>query len=153
LKIYIIDQTQILPVTLEKAWDFFSNPANLEEITPPWLKFNIHSDIEEEMYPGMIIRYRVTALFGIPMNWVTEITQAEKKKYFIDEQRFGPYKFWHHQHHFRAVDNGVEIRDIVHYGLPFGILGRIVHAFKIKGQLREIFEYRQRFLGKRFGEE
>ncbi|MCF7805409.1 MAG: SRPBCC family protein [Candidatus Marinimicrobia bacterium] len=147
-----MDETQVLPISLDVAWDFFSDPANLEEITPPWLKFSIQSHDEGEMYPGMLIRYKVTALFGIPMNWITEITQVREGEYFIDEQRFGPYRFWYHQHHFSEVENGTKIRDILHYGLPFGIIGRIVHAVKVKGQLREIFEYRHRILRERFGE-
>lgn len=152
MKIYTIDQTQTLPIPREQAWNFFSNPANLEDITPSWLKFRILSDAGEEIYPGMLIKYRVSAIANIPMNWVTEITQAEREKYFIDEQRFGPYKFWHHQHHFRAVENGVEIRDIVNYALPFGIFGRLAHAVKVKGQLQEIFEFRRQFLEEKFGE-
>ena len=103
------------------------------------------------MYAGMIIKYTVKPLLGIPMTWVTEITHVEHKHFFVDEQRVGPYAIWHHQHHFKAIDNGVEMKDILHYKLPLGILGNMVHPFLVKNKLQEIFNYRNEKLVELFG--
>lgn len=141
-KLYKLETKQFLPISLEDAWDFFSSPENLKEITPDHMGFFITSENPKKMYPGMLITYIVTPLFGIKMRWCTEITQVEDKKYFIDEQRFGPYNMWHHQHHFKEVDGGVEMMDIVHYGIPLGILGQIANSILVKKQLKGIFDYR-----------
>ena len=114
---------QIIPAALDETWDFFSNPSNLKHITPAHMDFKVLSDQTELVYPGQIIEYKVKPLFRIPLYWMTEITQVKEGAYFIDEQRFGPYKFWHHQHFFRATENGTEIEDIVHYRLPLGFIG------------------------------
>jgi ligand-binding SRPBCC domain-containing protein len=143
--------TQKLPISLDQAWDFFSNPANLKEITPAHMGFVVTSKHHgEEMYAGQIIRYIVKPVFGIPLKWCTEITHVVDKKYFIDEQRFGPYAFWHHQHHFTALDNGVLMEDILHYKVPFGFLGDWVSALFVKNEVNKIFEYRKKILTERF---
>jgi ligand-binding SRPBCC domain-containing protein len=132
-----------MPISLEQAWEFFSSPSNLKEITPSNLGFNIISKHHgEKMYPGQIIEYIVKPILGIPLYWMTEITQVKDMQYFIDEQRFGPYRLWHHQHHFRAIEGGVEMTDIVHYKLPFWILGDWAHGLFVKQQVRNIFEHR-----------
>ena len=151
MKIYTLKKTQILPISLDEAWDFFSSPKNLKEITPPYMGFDITSDLGDgKMYPGQIITYRVTPLLGIPMRWVTEITHVVDKKYFVDEQRFGPYALWHHQHWFKSVDNGVEMVDIVNYGLPFDPFGRIAIGL-VRSKLEEIFDYRFEKVDQLFG--
>ena len=128
---------------MDEAWDFFSSPANLQKITPEKLGFKIVSKHHgEKMYAGQIIEYYVKPLFGIPLYWMTEITHVVDKKYFIDEQRFGPYTMWHHQHHFKETPEGIEMTDIVHYKLPFGILGELAHTLFVKKQLQGIFDYR-----------
>lgn len=128
---------------MDEAWDFFSSPANLQKITPEKLGFKIVSKHHgEKMYAGQIIEYYVKPLFGIPLYWMTEITHVADKKYFIDEQRFGPYSMWHHQHHFKETPEGIEMTDIVHYKLPFGILGEMAHSLFVKKQLKGIFDYR-----------
>lgn len=144
MKIYRLKTKQTLPISLAEAWDFFSSPLNLKEITPDYMDFNITSDLtkESKMYPGMLISYTVKPLLGIPMTWVTEITQVKHHEHFIDEQRFGPYRMWHHEHFFKEVENGVEMTDEVTYVLPFGIFGRIGHGLFIKKQLEGIFDYR-----------
>lgn len=142
LKLYRIRRTQILPTTIESAWEFFSSPLNLPGITPPWLNLEVVSPDTGEMFPGMVICYRVTPLAGIPLTWITEITHFEKHRYFVDEQRFGPYRFWHHQHFFMPVGRGVEITDTVHYGFAFGPFGRLAHALIIRQKLAEIFDFR-----------
>ena len=142
-KTYSIKTVQLLPVSLEEAWEFFSRPQNLKDITPPHMGFNIVSKHHgEKMYAGQIIEYKVKPIAGIPLYWMTEITQVAEKQYFIDEQRFGPYVLWHHQHHFKTVEDGVEMTDIVHYRLPLWFLGDIANALFVRNQLRGIFDYR-----------
>ena len=105
---------QQLPISLEEAWIFFSNPANLKEITPADMGFQIVSKYHgTDMYAGQVIEYKVRPLFRIPIYWMTEITHVEDKKYFVDEQRFGPYSLWHHQHHFKEIEGGIEDWEIV----------------------------------------
>ncbi len=140
-----------LPIGLAEAWEFFSDPRNLERITPPSLGIEITSDLPPRMHPGMIVTYRVRPLLGIPVQWVTEITHVREPNLFVDEQRFGPYRFWHHQHHFREVEGGVEAADLVHYSLPFGPVGRLLGGGTVRRQLGEIFAFRRRFLEERFG--
>ena len=142
-KVYSIKTIQTIPVTLDTAWYFFSSPGNLKEITPDNLGFKIISQHHgDTMYAGQIIEYTVSPVLGIPMYWMTEITHVEDKKYFVDEQRFGPYSMWHHQHHFKAVEGGVEMTDIVHYKLLFWFLGDIANTLFVKKQLKRIFDYR-----------
>ncbi len=143
MKVYRYQTEQILPISIEKAWDFFSSPVNLKEITPDYLGFKITSDLGDgKMYPGQIITYVVKPLAGIPMRWTTEITHVKDKEYFVDEQRFGPYAMWHHQHWFKQTDKGVHMTDIVHYAIPLGIIGRIANTLIVKNKLKEIFDYR-----------
>ena len=145
MKSYQIKFTQKLPISLTEAWDFFSSPLNLAKITPPEMTFEVTSELhaDTKMYPGMIITYKVSPLLSIKLNWMTEITQVVEGKYFIDEQRFGPFKFWHHQHHFKAIDGGVEMTDILTYGLPLGILGRLAQEIQVKNQISGIFKFRE----------
>lgn len=150
MKIYTLDQKQFLPITLAEAWSFFSDPHNLKAITPPSMDFHVISETGHETYAGQIIQYTVKPMFGIPVRWVTEITHVREPYFFVDEQRFGPYTFWHHQHLFAEVPGGVEMRDIVSYGLPFGPLGRLVREAVVKRQLDRIFGYRRRILEQRF---
>lgn len=153
MKSYQLTFTQKLPISLNEAWDFFSSPLNLETITPDEMAFIVTSKLERnaKMYPGMIITYKVSPLFGIMLNWMTEITQVEEGKYFIDEQRFGPFSFWHHQHHFKAVDGGVEMTDILTYGLPLGFLGTIAHNLMVGKKIKAIFKFREERVKELFG--
>ena len=140
-KVYSLQKIQYIPEKIEKVWDFFSSPKNLKDITPPHLGFHILSDNEDKIYAGQIVEYIVKPLLGIPLYWMTEITHIEPMKYFIDEQRFGPYSFWHHQHHFKAIDGGTEMTDIVHYSIPFSFIGEAFHPV-VKKKLMEIFSFR-----------
>jgi ligand-binding SRPBCC domain-containing protein len=150
-KVYSIRKVQQLPVSLEEAWNFFSSPKNLAEITPSNLGFTIISKHHgEKMYPGQIIEYKVSPVLKIPLYWMTEITHVEDKKYFVDEQRFGPYDMWHHQHHFREVPAGTEMTDLVHYRLPGGFLGDLANGLFVKGRLAEIFDFRYEKAAKLF---
>ncbi len=151
-KVYDLKFTQVLPVSIQTAWEFFSNPANLQAITPKNMGFSIISKHHgDKVYAGQIIEYTVKPVLGIPLYWMTEITQVVPEKYFIDEQRFGPYSLWHHQHHFKEVAGGVEMTDIIHYKIPGWILGDIANALFVKQQLKSIFDYRFEAVEKRFG--
>lgn len=154
MKSYHLSFRQCIPVSVTEAWDFFSSPMNLAKITPKEMAFQVTSDpaLIEHMYPGMIITYKVSPLLGIKLDWMTEITQVVHEKYFIDEQRFGPYKFWHHQHHFKAIDGGVEMNDILTYGLPMGLLGRMANGLFVADKLQQIFEYRSNKIIELFGD-
>jgi ligand-binding SRPBCC domain-containing protein len=153
MKPYQITFKQNFPVPISTLWDFFSSPLNLVEITPNDLTFKITSEVTPsmEMYPGMIITYKISPFGGIKFNWITEITQIAHEKYFIDEQRFGPYQFWHHQHHFKIIDGGVEMTDVLTYGLPLGWLGKIANHLFVAKKLKNIFEYRRMKTAQLFG--
>lgn len=150
--IYTLTAEQHIKVNPKEAWDFFSSPENLAKITPPKMGFRISSENLEKIYAGQIISYKVGIFPIVKSNWVTEITQVSQNKYFIDEQRIGPYALWHHEHFFEADDKGSLIKDRISYKIPFGIIGHAVHALFIKKKLLQIFEYRENMLNKRFNE-
>lgn len=151
MKVYTLKSRQFLPITLDEAWKFFSNPENLGAITPPHMGFRIlYRSGGGEMYPGQLIRYVIRIAPHIPVQWITEITHVMEGKYFIDEQRFGPYALWHHQHHFRKTAGGIEMIDEINYAIPLGILGRLVHALFVGKQVKAIFAYRKEVLEQRF---
>jgi ligand-binding SRPBCC domain-containing protein len=152
MKIYTLHKKQQLPITLDKAWEFLSNPKNLAIITPDYMSFKIMSKIDRPLYTGQIIQYIVTPLLGIKTKWVSEITHIEEKKYFVDEQMYGPYALWHHKHFVKEIEGGVELEDIIDYKVPLGILGQLVHPFLVQPKLEEIFNYRQEKLVTLFGE-
>ncbi|HRF78427.1 MAG TPA: SRPBCC family protein, partial [Chitinophagales bacterium] len=106
----------------------------------------------QKVYPGMIIQYTVSPVLNIPMRWVTEITHVKDLHYFVDEQRVGPYRIWHHEHHLKQIEGGVEMTDIVTYQPPMGILGSLANFLFIRKQLQSIFEFREKKLIELFGE-
>ncbi|MGE5431589.1 MAG: SRPBCC family protein [Syntrophomonadaceae bacterium] len=146
MKVYRLESKQVLPIGKNECWKFFSDPGNLQKMTPPELDFKIQTELSEKMYPGQIIIYRIKIFPLIYVTWVTEITHVTDYEFFIDEQRFGPYKFWHHQHIFREVSQGIEMTDRVHYAIPFGLMGRIMNSLVIKKKLNKIFSFRREFL-------
>lgn len=152
MKIYTLHSKQNLPISVDEAWQFLSSPKNLKTITPDYMGFNILSGGDRPMFPGQIIQYIVTPIFGIKRKWVTEITHVEDRKYFVDEQRFGPYALWHHKHFIKQIPGGVEMEDIIDYKLPMGIFGQLAHPIIVKPKLDEIFEYRRKKLIQLFGE-
>ena len=152
MKIFKLKYSQKLPISLNEAWDFLSSPNNLELITPKSMDFNITDYDKKKAYPGQIIQYTVKPLLGIKINWVTEITQVQDKEFFVDEQRFGPYSFWHHKHFIKEIENGVLMEDVIHYKIPLGIIGYIVNSLIVKKKLGRIFEYRGNKLNELFGE-
>ncbi|MBS3944721.1 MAG: SRPBCC family protein [Melioribacter sp.] len=151
MKLYTFYYEQKIKISLDEAWEFFASPENLRKITPPYMGFEITSNFKnEKMYAGMIIAYIVKPVLNIPMRWVTEITHVKEKEYFIDEQRFGPYKFWHHLHQFRIEGGKLIMVDNVNYALPFGIFGRIAHKLFVRNRIKEIFNYRKKVLDELF---
>jgi len=151
-KVYSLKTVQRLPTDIGTVWQFFSNHGNLKLITPGTLGFKVISKHHgAAMYAGQIIEYKVSPLFGIPLYWMTEITHVEEKKYFIDEQRFGPYSLWHHQHHFKEIEGGIEMTDIVHYKIPFWFIGDIANALFVRKQLKKIFAFRYAVTANNFG--
>lgn len=153
MKTYTKIFEQKIPISLEQAWDFFSSPLNLSKITPKSMNFIITSDFTEKtkMYAGMIITYKVSPLLGIKMDWMTEITHVKEGEYFIDEQRFGPFALWHHEHHFKAIEGGVLMSDKLIYGVPFGIIGQIANELVVKKQTNDIFIHREKAVEEMFG--
>ena len=151
MALHRLDKHVKLAATLDEVWAFFSDPRNLPVITPPSLGLRITSPVPGEMYPGMIITYSVSPIAGIRLQWVTEVTHVVDRRLFVDEQRSGPYRFWHHQHHFREVPGGIEVRDLVHYALPGGPLGPLVNALAVRRRLADVFAFRERVLAQRFG--
>lgn len=142
-----------LPIPLVEAWDFFSSPLNLAKITPAEMNFLITSDFKPDtkMYPGMLIAYKVSPVFGIKMNWVTEITHVKEHEYFVDEQRTGPYAIWHHEHHFKPIKGGVHMTDILTYAIPFGIIGQMANSILVDSEVKKIFSYREVAIEQLFG--
>ena len=153
MTIYSKKTIQKLPISVDEAWTFLSSPYNLKEITPESMGFKITNDVKvsDKMFAGQIIVYDIKPLPFFKTEWVTEITHVEDKKYFIDEQRFGPYQLWHHKHELTPIKGGVLMHDTIHYKLPFGILGRLAHFLFIKRQLKMIFDYRENKLQSIFG--
>ncbi len=151
--IYTLYTKQVLNVSLEEAWDFFSSPENLQRITPSHMGFQITSELNHKAYAGQIITYKVGILPGIKQNWVTEITHVKEREFFIDEQRFGPYNMWHHEHWFYETPGGKTLmEDKISYKIPLGFLGTIAQNVFIKKQLQDIFEHRFNTLEKMFNE-
>jgi ligand-binding SRPBCC domain-containing protein len=149
--IYVFEQTQNVCASTAQCWAFFADAHNLSKLTPPSLDFAIQREVPPEMYPGLMIQYRVRPIAGIPVTWLTEITHVEPLRYFIDEQPVGPYRLWHHEHWFEAL--GPErtcMRDVILYKLPFGAFGRIAHALFVRPQLERIFQFRKRAIEELF---
>ncbi len=146
--------TQFIKSDLETIWVFISSPENLAVITPEYMNFKVINETKplDKMYAGQMIEYYVSPVLGIKLNWATEITHVHDNFYFVDEQRFGPYAFWHHTHFIKQVEGGVEMIDIVNYKLPFGILGKIANRLFVKSQLKKIFDYRFNKLEELFNE-
>ena len=152
MPVHVFRASQVVPASLETCWSFFSDPGNLEKLTPPALDLRFRGEPSTGIHPGLMIQYRVRPLWGVPVTWLTEITHVEAPHYFVDEQRVGPYAIWHHEHFFTALDaERTEIRDVVHYVLPFGWLGNLAHPFLVAPQLRQIFAFREKAVSEWFG--
>jgi ligand-binding SRPBCC domain-containing protein len=150
MKIHQFRRIQVLPITLQEAWDYFSNPNNLSKLTPPAYDFQA-AQVELPIYAGQLMVHRIRVLPFVRMNWLTEITHVVPGEMFIDQQLVGPYKIWHHRHVFKACASGVEMLDDIHYALPFGPCGDIANAVFVRRQLESLFDFRRDVLGKTFG--
>jgi len=150
VKPFLLQRVQTLPIALATAWAFFSDPRNLPAITPPDLGFCISSAVPERMYAGMVVSYRVTPFCCFSVAGTTEITHVREPEFFVDEQRFGPYRFWHHQHLFKETEQGTEMTDLVQYLLPFGYVGLVVAGY-VRSRLERIFDFRRDELIRQFG--
>ena len=142
IKFHTLRREQWIGRPIDEVFAFFADARNLEHITPPWLGFRILAMDSISVSEGTQIRYRLR-LHGLPIYWRTEIRQWDSPRRFIDVQRAGPYKLWHHTHRFEAHEGRTKMTDIVRYALPFGVLGRMVHALKVRGDVRQIFDYRR----------
>lgn len=155
--LYRLKRSQFIPAPIEEVWHFFSRPENLKTITPPYMGFDILSEVPPVMEAGIIIEYIVRPIFGIPLRWVTEITHLHGPQhgappyFFVDEQRFGPYTFWHHRHEFHPEGDGVRMIDLVHYKVPGSIIGQMLHPILVRPRLEEIFDYRRQKIEMLFG--
>ncbi|MDX2226280.1 MAG: SRPBCC family protein [Verrucomicrobiae bacterium] len=151
MKIHRLHRCQQLNATLAEAWRFFSDPRNLAKITPPAMGFEILSDPGPDTFEGQIIVYRIRLALGLPCTWVTEIRHVHAPHQFVDEQRSGPYRFWHHRHQFVEKDGGVEMTDEVHYALwPLPGAG-LLHRYYVRPQIERIFDYRTERIREKFG--
>ncbi len=141
--LHTLKTSQFIKSDMKTVWEFMSSPKNLANITPDYMGFEILNDLHgDKMYPGQIIEYNVKPLLGLKLHWVTEITHVQQHEFFVDEQRFGPYSFWHHKHFLKEVDGGVQMDDLIHYKLPLGFIGKIGNALFVKNQLKQVFDYR-----------
>lgn len=151
MKIYHLKRVQVLPISKSEAWDFFSSPRNLAEITPAHMGFKIlYMSGGDKAYAGQVMRYHIMVLPPITVHWVTEITHVVDQEYFIDEQRFGPYAWWHHEHRFKEVAGGVEMTDELSYAIPLGFLGRLAHWIFVGREVKRIFDFRFEVLAEYF---
>ncbi len=148
---YVFEQRQIIPVSINEAWDFFSDPRNLARLTPDSMNFRILGDLPQQVHEELIVRFRVAALAGIDVNWTSLISKVVPHQYFADVQVEGPFSYWHHQHWFTERDQGVEIRDILHYLPPFGLIGKLFHPLFVKNKIAETFRYRYNKVDELFG--
>lgn len=145
-----LKQEQFLPISIEEAWEFFSTPKNLNRITPSSLVFEITSEVPDKIYEGLIITYKIKPILNIRLDWHTEITHVKEGIYFVDEQRKGPYRLWHHEHHFKEIDDGVLMTDIVHYDIGKSFIGKLAGWLFVHRKVKEIFAYRYHVLEKYF---
>lgn len=151
MKVHKLEREDILPITKQEAWAFFSRPENLDELTPPDMEFRVESLPEGKMYEGEIICYKIRLAPMIWARWVTEIKSVKEGEYFIDEQRAGPYRFWHHFHRFEEVEGGIKVTDLVHYAVGWGIFGEIAHALFVRKKLQHVFDFRRLKIQELFG--
>jgi len=142
----------LIPIPLDEAWDFFTNPRNLAQLTPKEMNFrHVFEPDEERVYKGMYLVYKVSPLAGIPLTWVTEITEVLPKKRFVDDQIKGPFARWHHIHEFEDRGDKTLIRDVLYYQMPLGFLGDIAHSLFAKKQVAQIFTFRKERMEEIFG--
>lgn len=152
MAVYQFYREQKIPASIDNLWDFMTSPLNLGKITPANMNFKVITPhLPDKIYEGLIIQYKVSPLLHIPLTWVTEITHVQPMQFFVDEQRKGPYRIWHHEHRFEEIKNGVLMKDLVTYQPPFGFLGNLANNLMIKKKLENIFLFRKSSLENHFG--
>ena len=149
-KFYTLRREQWIPRPIQELFAFFTDARNLEDITPPWLGFKILSMNSNSISEGTEICYRLQ-LHRIPVRWRTEMRRWNPPYRFVDVQRSGPYSLWHHTHSFVAHGDQTRMTDVVRYVLPFGVIGRIAHALKVRSDVQRIFDYRRQRIHELFG--
>ncbi len=149
--IHHLVRQQAVSAPIERVWNYFATPANLNELTPNDMHFEILNEKLETMYAGQLIAYRIQFMPLIKSRWLTEITHMQEQAYFVDEQRIGPYRLWIHEHRFESTQHGTMITDQVTYALPFNVLGELVHAVWVGKKLKQIFDYRYKKIQTIFG--
>mgnify|MGYP006268394281 FL=1 len=150
MKIHQLYRQQTLNLSVEEAWKFFSSPYFLNEITPDFFHVEIESKVPDEIYAGLLISYRMKAVFGYPMDWLSEVSQCETHRYFIYQQQEGPFKFWSHEVRLTATPTGTQVEDIVFYTMPGWLFGELLHTLIIGKRLQAIFDTRQAYLQQRW---
>jgi ligand-binding SRPBCC domain-containing protein len=151
MKIYQLYRQQTLNMTIQDAWSFFSSPYHLNDITPDFFHVTITSKVPEKIYAGLMISYQMKAVFGIPMNWLSEVSHCDEPKRFVYEQRIGPFKFWSHEVCLTQQQNGILLEDIMFYAMPVGWLGQLINTVLIADKLNRIFDTRHTYLQSKFG--
>jgi len=149
VKVYELRREQWIAAPIERVFPFFADARNLERITPSWLGFRILAPGDIEIETGTRIDYALR-LAGVPVRWRTRISDWKPTEGFADRQERGPYALWEHHHHFRALDGGVLMTDVVRYALPLGWLGRVAHCLAVRSVLAAIFDHRAREIRKLF---
>lgn len=147
--IHTLERTQFIPADPVRVWEFFCAPQNLNALTPPEMHFEILGQ-PAPMHQGQLISYRIRVAPGVRVHWLTEIRHVRDGRYFVDEQRRGPYSLWYHEHCFEPMAGGVQMTDRVTYALPFGPLGDLVHALWVRRTLTHIFDFRRGAVEKLF---
>ncbi|GAA0871033.1 SRPBCC family protein [Gangjinia marincola] len=152
MKIYRLNKQQRVPISLKTAWEFLTDPANLQKLTPPDMAMTIVSGNDKALHEGQLLTYKVKPLPGFNTTWVSKITQVDPLVSFTDEQVKGPYALWNHQHFITEIDGGTLMQDVIDYAVPLGFLGQLAHPLVVKPKLEKIFAYRKEQLTSLFGE-
>jgi len=139
---HVLEREQLVPRPRSEVFRFFSDPANLERLTPKSLRFKILSSLPVKMRAGATIDYEIT-LFGVSLHWRTLIVSFEPETLFVDVQLEGPYRFWRHTHEFVETEGGTLVRDRVEYEVPLGGLGEVARRVFVDRQLHSIFGFRR----------
>jgi len=148
---HLLERDQWVAAPLERVFAFFSDAANLETLTPAWLRFRIVTPTPIEMQPGAKIEYRID-WHALPIRWQTEIAEWSPPQRFVDVQVRGPYRLWHHTHTFASIDGGTLLGDRVRYALPLGVLGRLAHRLAVRRDVERVFDYRAERIAALFGD-
>ena len=141
MAVHRLERRQYLEHPLEDVFAFFAEARNLERITPSWLRFSVLTPEPVEMAAGALIDYRLQ-YHGVPVGWTSQIEVWEPGRQFVDRALRGPFALWHHRHRFQASGSGTVVDDEVHYAVPFGRVGEVVHPLFVARDLDRIFTYR-----------